>query len=152
MPDEAINEVEQAEKKHRVGLINIEATSGYLKEKGIEKVSVDYDFGENLDESIDLFSADVVHSNFVANAAITLQSNLRRWAKKFIEDGGTLDDGGVELSEHLQNKANGWVIGVISREKMSKVDKAAKLLDGMSKEQLEKYLEIVRSKAASVEE
>lgn len=142
--------VEATETKKKGGTLNIEATSGYLKEQGIEKVSANYDFGNDLAEAVEKFGEETVFTNFIANSAVTLQSNYRRWAKKWLEDeDNNVEDGGVALSTYLQGKADKWVIGVISREKMSKVEKAFKATAGMTKEQLEEYAAKIQAQLAA---
>lgn len=39
--------------------------------------SAEYDFGDDLDASVELCGAETVHSNYVANATISLQSVIR---------------------------------------------------------------------------
>ena len=41
-------------------------------------VTVDYDFGKDLDEAVELFGADVVFSKFVAQVSTDLGNSLRR--------------------------------------------------------------------------
>ena len=42
------------------------------------EATVQYDFGDNADEALELFGTDAVYSGFVANAKVTLQSGIRR--------------------------------------------------------------------------
>lgn len=45
------------------------------------EVSVEYDFGENLDDAVERCGADAVFSNFKANAKVGLQGIIRGKAK-----------------------------------------------------------------------
>ncbi len=52
------------------------------------KCSVTYNFGADLDSSVELFTGPVIHNSFVRSAKITLQSRLRDCLK----GGGTQAD------------------------------------------------------------
>jgi hypothetical protein len=41
------------------------------------QAAVNYDFGDNLDSAVELCGAEAVHSNYVANAKVGLQSIIR---------------------------------------------------------------------------
>ena len=43
-----------------------------------KETEVEYEFGKDLDESIDLFGATIVHSKFVSASTVDLQAALRR--------------------------------------------------------------------------
>lgn len=61
--------------------------------------TIHIELGENLENAIELFTADVVFSNFVANAKITAQAAVRR----MLETG--LD------SDAIQTRMNDWKPG-----------------------------------------
>jgi hypothetical protein len=49
---------------------------------GDREVSINYDFGKDIDEAIAKFGKDAVFSNFKANAVITIQGGARTMAVK----------------------------------------------------------------------
>jgi len=65
-----------AEEKAKVGLIEVEASKKIGDEE--RSVAVGYDFGENVEQAIEMFGAEVVHSNFIRASKITLQAVMRR--------------------------------------------------------------------------
>ena len=62
------------------GVEEIEATSTKLKLVG-RTAKITYDFGKTLDEAIAKFGEEVIHSNFKANATVTIQSGMRHLAE-----------------------------------------------------------------------
>ena len=68
-----------------------------------------YDFGENLEQALDLFDEKVIFSNFRASAKITAQAAMRRY----------LDAGkpGEEIAELMKN----WKPGVALERKSDPV-------------------------------
>ena len=65
-----------------VQVVSAKLSEGTMKDKFGGKpspvVSVEYNFGATLDESVELFGEQIVHSKFVDSAVIDLQSTLRR--------------------------------------------------------------------------
>lgn len=86
-------------KKEVTGVEEIEATSTKLKLAG-RTAKIKYDFGKTLDEAIAKFGKEVIHSNFKANATVTIQSGMRHLA-----EAGKTD---VEI----QQVYNSWKPGV----------------------------------------
>lgn len=64
-------------------------------------VTCEYDFGETLDESKDMFGADVVFSQFVAAAKVKIQSIIREKKKAGMS------------AEAIQTYLDGYKIGMI---------------------------------------
>lgn len=62
----------------------------------------EYDFGANLQEAVEAFGEDVVHSLYAAKALIVLQDNIRRMLEK-----GKTDD---EIAAFVA----GWKPGVVA--------------------------------------
>lgn len=60
----------------KVGLIVVEASKKIGDED--RAVEVTYNFGENVQDAIAKFGEEVVHSNFIRAAKITLQAIMRR--------------------------------------------------------------------------
>jgi exonuclease VII small subunit len=59
-------------------MANIEVTA----KKGDHEATVMYDFGDNLEQAIEKFGGDVVFSNFVQSAKISLQALMRSRMEK----------------------------------------------------------------------
>lgn len=96
---------------------------------GSEEVSVEYDFGANTAEAVELFGDDVVHTNFRGSSIVTLQENLRRW-----KESGLSSDG-------VQAKADEWKPGVVTRTPgASFKNKVAEKFAGMDAEEQEKFM------------
>ena len=125
--------------------IQVTATNKKLSEAGIAEVGVDYDFGDNLDEAVELFGKEVVYSHYKRAATIFIQDVLRRWAISMLGENG---DGEVDPDE-LQKKADELVLGVSTRVRTSKIDKAKKLIQDMTPEQLAEYEEYVKQQIAA---
>ena len=71
--------------------------------KNDNTATISYDFGATVDESVELFGADVVYAGFTKSATITAQANMRR----LLEAGGSEED--------VQAKMNDWKPGVVAR-------------------------------------
>ncbi len=80
----------------------------------------DYNFGANIDESVELFGHDVVHNVFVANGVIKLQAFIRSMlnAEERVSDAD------------MQAKVETWTLK--AREKQDKVAKATKAMNKLS--------------------
>lgn len=124
-------------------IISIEATSLTLSEAGIEKIAADFKIGSTLDKMVELFGEEVVKSNAQRNIVIFVQGNLRRWSKAMVDKDGTVD------AAKLQELTDALKPGVVSRSKMSLVDKAKKLAEGMNPDELKEYEAFLREQAAS---
>ena len=72
-------------------------------------VVVYYDFGENLEQALDLFDEKVIFSNFRASAKITAQAAMRR----YLEAGKSVE----EIAELMKN----WKPGVALERKSDPV-------------------------------
>jgi len=110
--------------------INVKATIKTKDEDGevISEETVtgncNYDFGETLDDAVELFGAEVVMNNFKQNAVISAQSRMRA----LLGQGITGDD--------LQAKLDEWKPGVKTSTRKSPVDKLKDLLAGRSPEEI----------------
>jgi len=98
------------------------------KETGdvVEEVTAtcNYEFGETLDETVELFGADVVHNNFKQSAVISAQSRMRA----LLAQGVSGDD--------LQSKLDEWKPGIKTTTRKSPADKLRDLLAGRSPEEI----------------
>lgn len=101
------------------------------------QVTVPYDFGDNLQEAVELFGDDVVFSKFKAAAIVDFQGVLRRGM--FDEEGEGDDKTLIPVdSETLASREtiSGWKPGVTTRVSKSPKEKALAALKGMSPEDI----------------
>lgn len=92
---------------------------------------VEYDFGDNLGEAVELFGEDVVFSRFVAASVVDLQALIRRHL------GGEKPKTQDEISKLVAE----WKPGVSSRKRRSNKEKAEELIAGMSEQEKAQLLE-----------
>lgn len=87
------------------------------------EISVDYNFGENVSESCEMFGETIVHNVFVANGVIKLQAFIRTMlnAEERVSD------------ETIRSKVETWTLK--AREKSDPVAKATKATNKLSDEQ-----------------
>jgi hypothetical protein len=98
------------------------------------EATVSYDFGENLDEAVELFGAEVVYKRFRAAAVVDLQGVIRR----------NLQGENPKSEEEIQAAIDEWKPGV-QRARKSKQEKALDLLEGMSDEERASFLEALNA-------
>lgn len=84
--------------------------------------TVEYDFGDNLDEAVSRFGADVVFARFKSASVVDLQALVRRH----------LQGEKPKTPEEIQALANEWKPGVATRKRKSTTEKIEELLSGMS--------------------
>jgi len=99
---------------------------------------VNYDFGDNLDEAVELFGADVVYSRFVAASVVDLQALMRRHL------GGEKP----KTQDEIQKLAEEWKPGVSSRKRRSTKEKAEELIGQMSAEERAALIAELQAQAA----
>lgn len=85
------------------------------------ELEVEFDFGDNLDEAVSLYGAEVVYSNYKKSAVIALQALVRRELDKK-ED--------AKSDAEITAKAIAWKPGVA---KVSTVDAKETILKKVSK-------------------
>jgi hypothetical protein len=90
---------------------------------------VNYNFGENLEEAIDLFGTEVVYKRFKAAVVVDLQGIMRRHmsAKEPL------------FGDDLQAKIDEWKPGV-QKARKSKTEKALSLLEGMTADEKAEFI------------
>jgi len=64
----------------------VEVKATYKKGDVDKEFTCLYDFGENLEGAKAKFGDDVVYSNFVRSAKITIQAAIRRWAAAGLDE------------------------------------------------------------------
>lgn len=95
--------------------------------------TVDYDFGETLEDSTNLFGEKVVHDRFVASAKIALQAFMSRLLKKGASEKDIAK--AVEAEFSLEGRRQG----------KSKAEKAADLFSGMTDEEKAAFKELLKA-------
>ncbi len=96
-------------------------------------VKVEYDFGDNLDEMVSRFGADVVFNRAQAAMVIDLQARIRTWMSPSVnKKGETIRE--ALSDEEIAEEVAKWNPGVKKIARLSPKDKLKKLLAGMSEE------------------
>lgn len=96
-----------------------------------QTVSVEYNFGSNLEESVAIFGEDRVHDHFVRNAKIALQGYMSRQLKA----GKNPDEVAASIADFtLEGR----------RPAKSKADKAADLFAAMSPEEQAAFKKLLK--------
>ena len=102
-------------------------------------VTVQYDFGTNLEAATKLFGQDVVFSRFLSAAVIDLQSLIRSHMKTRINKKGEVI-GEPKSDEEIAALVASWKPGVKQVVRKSAVEKAKDALSQMSAEQKAEFL------------
>jgi hypothetical protein len=108
---------------------------------GPRDIEVDYNFGEGLEEMVDLFGDESVVNNAQAQMKINLQAALRRWMKPD-------KDGQSKTDEEILALVAGWKPGAKTITRKSSVDKAKDLLGKMSDGEKAQLLAALKEQAA----
>jgi hypothetical protein len=98
-------------------------TTANLEDETQRSITLEKDFGSTLDESVELFGEEVVHSVFVAQAKVKAQSFVR----SKLESGATDDEIQAALDE--------WKLGVVKRSGKTKEEKALDAIQKLSPEE-----------------
>ena len=106
-------------------------------EEASPSATVDYDFGDNLAESVTLFGEDVVFSRFKAASIVDLQALIRRH----------LDGETPKTEAEIQALVNEWKPGVTKRVKKSTKEKAEEIFGQLSDADKQALLEQLMSQA-----
>lgn len=108
-------------------------------EENAPSASVTYDFGDNLDDSKNLFGADVVHARFKAASIVDLQALIRRH----------LDSDTPKSAAEIQELATAWKPGVQTKKRKSPGEKIQDLLGDMSEADRATLLETLMNAATA---
>lgn len=95
-------------------------------------------FGENVDESIDMFGGEAVNSNAYANWRVTLQAAIRR-----LHEAGKTDD---EIQDTLGDAKMGVAV---TGGRVDPIQAALAKAKTMSPEEFEAFIEDLRKVAAA---
>lgn len=112
------------------------------KRKGNDHVvTVGYDFGDNLNEAIELFGEDVIFAKFKQAAIVDFQSVLRRHMFTETDEGDSIITTDVSSEDvALIEAVADWKPGVSTRVTKTPKEKAMAALKGMSPEEIEQML------------
>lgn len=104
-------------------------------------VTVSYNFGDNLNEAIELFGEDVIFAKFRQAAIVDFQSVLRRHMFTEEDEGNStvISDVSSEDVALIEAVAD-WKPGVTTRVTRSPKEKAMAALRGMSPEEIDQML------------
>jgi len=116
--------------------VKAQATLDEVNEETGEKtkrdVVVDYDFGNDLDDAVEKFSAAVVFNLFVKQARVALQGVLRRLAQDGLSD------------EDIAKRAAAWQPGMsLSTDPMTKM---SSMFNGLDPEQQKELLALLEQR------
>ena len=105
------------------------------EKKGGRSATVEFDFGENLQKSLELFGEDAVYAGFKASAKIDLQAFMRRLLEAENED-GTLKFEDAQIG--IECKA--FTPGTKTRETKSLMERMISLAGKMTPQEKEAFL------------
>ncbi len=114
----------------------MEKVTANAKIDGDERaVSVEFDFGSDLDAAVEAFGEVVVFNNFVASAKVSLQGYIRAL-------GASVDDDGEQVNDDtaIQAKVDAWKVPDKTGRKADKGAKIAALMESLSPEDREAIL------------
>ena len=107
-------------------------------EENAPSASVTYDFGDNLDEAVSKFGADVVYARFKSASTVDLQALIRRH----------LDSDTPKSQAEIQELANAWKPGVQTKKRKSGAEKIQDLFGEMSEADRQAVLDALMASAA----
>lgn len=108
-------------------------------EEEAPSATVVYDFGENLEESVELFGAEAVYRRFVAAATIDIQAMIRRGLTRMEGTGENKTPSPMTQGE-LQALVDEWKPGA-AKPRKSKSEKALEAFAELSDEEKAALLE-----------
>lgn len=112
-------------------------------------ISVEYNFGTNLDEAAELFTPEVVFNKFVDSGVIDLQSKLRRHIEASLK---TVDAKGnkitpTPLPKDPQELVADWKPAAGNKERKSAAEKVSTLVGKLTEQERKELIERLRSGA-----
>jgi hypothetical protein len=123
----------------------VEVTAQLGKEENSPAATVSYDFGDNLDEAVELFGEEVVFMRFKSAATIDLQALIRRHLGAKDKEGKPTP----KSEEDIQKLAAEWTPGVQTRKRKTDKQKAEELLSKLPAAQLAELLASLQNGAAA---
>ena len=107
------------------------------KEPGTgRELTVEYNFGDNLDQAVEMFGADAVFSSFKADAKVGLQAKVRGMLKATEDD----SEAAKYSDEDIISAIADWKPGVKTRTAADPLAKLKALLEKLSPEQKAAFL------------
>lgn len=106
------------------------------------ETTVNVNYGENCDESVEMFGAEAVNSNAFANGVVTIQAGIRSGHKAGLSD------------EAIQKKYDDWKLGVAIAKTGGAITVEAMLAKTktMTEDELADYIALLRQQAADAVE
>ncbi len=102
--------------------------------KADREFTVDYEFGDNLAENVELFGEEAVNKAFVSASIISIQGVARGAAEN-----------PENTNEMIQERVSKFKPGVIQRSGKSKVEKAADSFTSLSEDEQAQVLALVEA-------
>lgn len=113
-----------SEETQESGVVEVSA-----KKEGFDEVTINFDFGSNLDEMVEKFGSDVVFTNARANMKITLQGVIRR----YIAAGKSADE--------IASVCADWKPGMQMERTVDPIAAARKAMANMDDESKQAFIE-----------
>lgn len=120
----------------------VEVTAQLGKEEDSPSATVGYDFGDNLDEAVEKFGAEVVFSRFKSASIIDLQALIRRHLGAKDKEGKPTP----KTQEEIQGLVDNWSPGAQTRVRKTDKQKAEELLEKLPAAQLAELLAALQAK------
>ena len=115
-------------------MAQVEVTAKDGKDEGAKAATVLVDLGENAQDAIERFGADVVFSNYIANVKIGVQAGIRRYLKAGIDPAG------------IQAKFDNFKPGVTMDRIVDPIAALANKMAAMTQEEREEAFATLRAK------
>lgn len=109
-------------------------TTKASKEEGARELTMSWNIGKDVNESVEIFGAEVVHSQFKKAIVIAAQANIRRMLDAKNED-GTQKFSDEQIVNHIHNEYKPGVRAARGGSEEKALAKALALLKKMSPEQ-----------------
>lgn len=123
--------------------VNVTARLG--NDDDAPSATVEYDFGDNLDEAVKKFGADVVYARFKNAATVDLQALIRRHLDVTPDKEGNTPP--AKSAAQIQELATAWKPGVLTRKRKSTSEKFEDLFGQLSEADKAAMLEKLMSAA-----
>ena len=107
-------------------------------------ISVQYNFGADIEEMIELFGADVVYNKAMDSMVIDAQSKLRRHLKAELV-GDKKDGKKIPLPKDIQELFADWKPAAGSKERKSALEKAQTLIGRLNDEERKSLIAQIRA-------
>ena len=93
------------------------------------EVTIDFDFGDDLAQAVEMYGADVIYSKYKAEAVINLQGLIRSYIKA------------NKTEEEINDLVGNWVPGVKAARGKSKEEKLREMFAGLNDEERQTFVD-----------